>query len=569
MEKHQSKKWVVADLIPETVSRSLQIFPVPIQQILYNRHIENLESAQNYLEGKIEFEDPFALLGMKRTVDRISQSISQNESIAIYGDYDVDGVTATALLVEVIQALGGKVRGYIPNRFDEGYGLNNDALDLLAGEGVKLVTTVDCGIRSPIEVEHAQAAGIDVIISDHHHPKGVVPSAFAVICPKQAGDPYPNKDLAGVGLAYKIAEGLNRTQPEKGLNIEKWLDLVALGTVADIVPLTGENRVLVRKGIDVIRKNPRPGLKSLANMAGVTLMRVNSSDIGYMLAPRLNAAGRLESALNALNLLLADSMEIAAGYAVKLEAQNKERQNTTKAIQMSAEILAEADPQAYLIFAANPEFNLGVVGLAASKLVESYYRPAIVAYQGPDFTRGSCRSIPEFHITEALDEVSDLLIRHGGHAMAAGFTVSNNNLENFVKRMKEIARQKLSGLDLQPVIRIDTEIQLRDLKPELLPYLDQMQPSGQDNPEPMFESKNLRVIQKKTVGADSSHLKMVLTDGQITFDAIGFRLAHHLPAIKDHVDIVYNFSKNTFNDRTSLQLMIRDLKPSQKEKGIG
>jgi single-stranded-DNA-specific exonuclease len=565
MEKHQSKKWIVAELIPETVSRSLEMFPVPIRQILYNRHIENPEEAQNYLDARIEFEDPFALVGMKKAVERISQSITQNETIAIYGDYDVDGVTATVLLVEVIQALGGNVRGYIPNRFDEGYGLNNDALDLLGSEGVKLIITVDCGIRSPVEVDHAQSAGIDVIISDHHHPKGDVPAAFAVICPKQAKDEYPNKDLAGVGLAYKIAEGLIKTHPENNLDIKKWLDLVALGTVADIVPLTGENRVLVRQGIEVIRKNPRPGLKSLANMAGVTLARVNSSDIGFMLAPRLNAAGRLESALNALNLLLAETMEVAADYAVKLEAQNRERQNTTKAIQLSAEILAEADPEAYLIFAADPEFNQGVVGLAASKLVESYYRPAIVAYKGPDFTRGSCRSIPEFHITDALDEVSDLLIRHGGHAMAAGFTVSNDRLDDFVTRMKEIARKKLSNLDLQPVIRIDTEIQLRDLKPELLPILDQMQPTGQDNPEPLFVSKNLKVMQKKTIGSDQSHLKMVLSDGLITFDAIGFRMAHHLPNIKENVDVIYNFGKNTFNDRTTLQLMIRDLKPSLRK----
>jgi single-stranded-DNA-specific exonuclease len=569
MEKHQSKKWIVAELIPETISRSLEMFPFPIRQILYNRRIEDPEAAQNYLEARIGFEDPFALLGMKKAVERISKSITQNEAIAIYGDYDVDGVTATALLVEVIQALGGRVRGYIPNRFEEGYGLNNEALDLLGNEGVKLVITVDCGIRSLVEVEHAQVVGIDVIISDHHYPKGDVPAAYAVICPKQAGDEYPNKDLAGVGLAYKIAEGLIQTHSNNQLDIEKWLDLVALGTVADIVPLTGENRGLVRKGINVIRNNPRPGLKSLANMAGVTLVRVNASDIGFMLAPRLNAAGRLESALNALNLLLADSMEVAAEYALKLEAQNRERQNTTKAIQMAAEILAEADPEAYLIFAADPEFNQGIVGLAASKLVESYYRPAIVAYQGPDTTRGSCRSIPEFHITEALDEVSDLLIRHGGHAMAAGFTVSNDRLDDFVSRMKEIARQKLSSLDLQPMIKIDIEIQLRGLKPELLPFLDQMQPTGQDNPEPAFVSKNLKVIQKRIVGADQSHLRMVLSDGLITFDAIGFRMARHLPTIKESVDVVYNFSKNTFNDRTTLQLMIRDLKPSQREQAKG
>lgn len=562
MEKHQPKRWVIAETIPEVISKSLEEFPVPIRQILCNRHLVDAKSALDYLDARIDFEDPFKLLGMEKAVSRINASISNNENIVVYGDYDVDGVTATVLLVEVIQALNGNVRGYIPNRFEEGYGLNIDALNLLARDRVQLIITVDCGIRSSMEVEHAQNNGIDVIISDHHHPKGKVPSAYSVICPKQTGDIYPNKDLAGVGLAYKIAEGLIRTHPDKGLQVEKWLDLVALGTVADIVPLTAENRVLVRKGIEAMRINPRPGLRALANVAGISLSKVASSDIGFMLAPRLNAAGRLESALNALNLLLAGSIEEAAKHALKLESQNRERQNTTKTIQSSAEILAEANLQDYLIFAADPEFNQGVVGLAASKLVETYYRPAIVAHQGPEFTRGSCRSIPEFHITEALDEVSDLLVRHGGHAMAAGFTVSNENLEAFVTRMKEIACQKLSNLNLQPILRVDVEIKLRDLKPDLLPYLDQMQPTGQDNPEPLFASCNLRVIQKKVVGSDESHLKMVVTDGLVTFDAIGFRLAHHLPKIKDYVDVVYNFVRNTFNDRTTLQLLVRDIKPS-------
>ncbi len=391
--------------------------------------------------------------------------------MAVYGDYDVDGVTATALLVQTLQRLGGNVRPYIPNRFDEGYGLNPDALDTLKAEGVGLVITVDCGIRSPDEVSHAQSIGLDMIISDHHQPAdGDLPDALAVINPKQAGDRYPDKDLAGVGVAYKIAQALlsrnGRSTP--GFQLDDLLDLVALGTVADLAPLVGENRVLVRKGLQKIRETKRQGLFSLAAVSDLPLPRTTATSIGFVLGPRLNAAGRLESALAAYELLTTTDIKRAGELAQQLNIQNRQRQELTRKIQEEAEAIALAEePGSNLLFAVHPGFNSGVVGLAAARLVENYYRPAVVGQVLEDSTRCSCRSIPEFHITQALDQCKDLLIRHGGHAAAAGFSVSNGNLEALKKRLKSIAAEQLGSRNLRQTLNADAEVSLSDLRPEL------------------------------------------------------------------------------------------------------
>ncbi len=560
------KRWILHEKIPAEISKALAVYPEPIRQILFNRGCVDDVSAQHFLGGKNEIADPFLLSGMEKTVERLKKAIIENEPIAIYGDYDVDGVTATTLLVECLQQLGGTVRGYIPNRFDEGYGLNIEALELLKTDGIAVVVTVDCGIRSPREADHAKKLGIDLIISDHHHPKDELPDAFSVICQKQVGDQYPFKDLAGVGLAYKITQGLATLFPEKGIKTEEWLDLVALGTVADVVPLQGENRVFVKTGIDRIHQGKRAGLKALANVAGVELSRVNATDIGFTLAPRLNAAGRLESALAALNLLLAREISQAAPLAFQLDSQNRERQKVTREIQEAAEAMVVDQSDSFLLYAAHTEFNQGVVGLAASRLMESHYRPAIVASISEKETRGSCRSIPEFHITKALDEVADLLVRHGGHAMAAGFTIRNENVEVFVEKMKMIAEREIGKVELKPSLQIDCEIPLRDLKPGLLNYLALIQPTGMSNPEPLFVSKNLRVVQAKTVGMDAKHLKMNLTDDLITFDAIAFRLGAMKDELsKGRVDVVYSYEKNVFNGVERLQLNVRDIKPAIHE----
>lgn len=556
------KIWIVAEKLPQEVNSELGVYPESIRQILYNRGCRTGQDAEMYLTAGGQIHDPFQLKDMDRVVDRLEMALKKREPIAIYGDYDVDGVTATVLLVEVLRALGGEVTEYIPNRFDEGYGLNVDALGQLAEKGIKVVVTVDCGIRSPKEAEFARERSIDLIISDHHHPRGDLPNAFAVVCQKQEGDTYPNKNLAGVGLAYKIAQALVSKWKSEEIRITDWLDLVALGTIADIVPLVEENRALVRAGLGRIRSGQRPGLFSLANVSGLDIQRVTATDIGFMLGPRLNASGRLDTALDSFRLLISKNMENAAPVALKLDSQNKERQKLTQETQLKATEKAGIRGDEYILFAVDDTFNEGIVGLAAAKLTEAYYRPAIVGKKDNEFTRASCRSIPEFHITAALDECADLLVRHGGHAMAAGFTVRNDNLNELISRMSTIASRELSQQILQPKITADVGISLKELKPELLRYLDDLQPTGLGNPEALFMSKGLRVQRYKAVGSESKHLKLTVSESGITFDAIAFRKGEWALKMPEYVDLLYSFEKNEYNGFSSLQLNVKDLHPS-------
>jgi len=557
-----TKRWIIQPPITEAARAELKAFPEILQQLLFNRGYATDAAARAYLRAEANFDaNPLQLLGMEAAVARIRLALAHNEPIAIYGDYDVDGVTATALLVQTIRGLGGNVKGYIPNRGEEGYGLNPGAFGTLKAEGVKLVISVDCGIRSPAEAAHAKNIGLDLIISDHHHPDADLPDALAVINPKRDGDPYPDKDLAGVGVAYKLAQAL----VDDPSTLENLLDLVALGTVADLAPLAGENRMLVRKGLQRIRATTRQGLFSLANVANLSLPKTTAVDIGFLLGPRLNAAGRLESALAAFDLLTTTDVFVAGQLAQKLDQQNRDRQSLTRKIQEQAERMAqEDDPTAYLMFAVHPEFNSGVVGLAASRLVETFYRPAAVGQVGEETTRCSCRSIPEFHITEALDQCKELLVRHGGHAAAAGFTVRNENLPVLKARLKEIANQQLAGLDLRPSLSADLEVSLSKMTGEVLKYLDYLQPTGYGNPDAVFVSRGLTVKSARTVGADNKHLKMTLSDGRVSYDAIGFRLGPLLPElpISARVDAMYTFETNEFNGRTSLQLNLKDVKRS-------
>ena len=561
-----SKRWLIPPPLTPEADTALAAFPPLLRQILFNRGYATDAAARAFLKATPDFDmDPFQMTGMADAVGRIRLALEHREPIAIYGDYDVDGVTATALLVDTLKALGADVRGYIPNRFDEGYGLNNDALDALKADGVKLVITVDCGIRSPDEAHHARSLGLDLVISDHHHPsEGDLPPALAVINPKQRGDAYPDKDLAGVGIAYKIAQALVADLQSSAVNLETVLDLVALGTVADLAPLIGENRMLVRRGLRQMRSTTRQGLFSLAAVSQVTLSQVNAGHIGFMLGPRLNAAGRLESALASLELLTTTNVFRAGQLAQQLDVQNRQRQALTRQTQEQAEALAISDdPDAYLLFAAHEDFNSGVVGLAASRLTETHYRPAVVASKGPEETRGSCRSIPEFHITDALDECTDLLVRHGGHAAAAGFTVRNRDLPELVARLKAIAAEKLSGQDLRPTVTADAEVSLTQIRPELVKTLSYLEPTGYGNPDAAFVSRGVKVKYARTVGSDGKHLKLSLEDENgYSHDAIGFRLGHLQPDLPGRVDILYTYEVNEYNGRLGYQLNLKDVKPA-------
>lgn len=569
----QPKRWLISPPITSAADAQLQKFPPILRQILFNRGYASEAEARAFLRTEVNFDtSPFQMLCMESAVERILYAIDQGQAIAIYGDYDVDGVTATALLVEALRVLGANVREYIPNRFDEGYGLNTDALDALKTEGVRLVITVDCGIRSPLEAAHAKSIGLDLIISDHHHPDENLPAAFAVINPKQAGDPYPEKDLAGVGIAYKIAQALFERRPPTTMPdvLDNLLDLVALGTVADLAPLVGENRMLVRKGLQKIRSTTRQGLFSLAAVSDLTLARTTAVNIGFMLGPRLNAAGRLDSALASFRLLTTSNILEAGQLAQQLDVQNRERQALTRKIQEQAETLALADdPETPLLFAVHPDFNSGVVGLAAARLTEAYYRPAVVGQTSQDTTRCSCRSIPEFHITDALDRCRDILVRHGGHAAAAGFTVRNEHLSELVSRLKAIAAESLDGRELRPTLSADAEVPLGQLSFDVLKYLDYLQPTGYGNPEAVFVSRGVQVKSSRTVGQEGKHLKLTLSDpnspgagARVSFDAIGFRLGPLQPELPSRVDVLYTFEANEFNGRTSLQLNLKDIKPA-------
>ncbi len=563
-----TKRWVISSPLTPQAEQGLVRFPPILKQILFNRGLANYEDARAFMRAMPSFDtNPFRLTGMEATTDRIMYAIHHSEPIAVYGDYDVDGVTATALLVDALNGLGANVRSYIPNRFDEGYGLNKDALDTLKAEGVKLVITVDCGIRSPDEADHARTLGLDLVISDHHHPDGDnLPPAFAVINPKQHGDEYPDKYLAGVGIAYKIAEALLQKLNGQTYNVRlvDLLDLVALGTVADLAPLVGENRFLVRKGLRQLRETKRQGIFSLAHVAEIQLGKITAGNIGFMLGPRLNASGRLESALASLELLTTTDFMRAGQLAQQLDVQNRQRQGLTKSTQEQAEQIAMSeDKDGFLLFAAHENFNPGVVGLAASRLTEMYYRPAVVASKGAEETRGSCRSIPEFHITDALDLCKDLLVRHGGHAAAAGFTVRNENLPEFVARLKQIAKEQLAGKDLRHSLAADMEVTLPQLNMEVLDHLEYLEPTGYGNPSAIFVSRDVKVKSFRPVGSEGRHLKLSLDDecGGY-FDCIGFRMGSMHTSLTPRVDVMYQLELNEFNGRKSLQLNLKDVKPA-------
>lgn len=562
------KRWLPASTIAPDADRALADYDPVLRQLLYNRNIRAAAEAEAYLNAKPPpNDDPLQLSGMGEAVERIERAIARRESIVIYGDYDTDGVTSTALMVQVLRALGADAREYIPNRFEEGYGLNNQALTDLKGGGAKLVVTVDCGIRSLEEADHAKSIGLDLIISDHHHVGDSLPSALSVINPKQKDDRYPYKDFAGVGLAYKIAQALVRRRDPRPINGGDVLDLVALGTVSDLAPLTGENRHFVRNGLGIINKARREGLKSLIQVSRLRPGAIDAGNIGFSLGPRLNAAGRLDSALAAYDLLMTGDLVKAEQLAGQLEQQNRERQERTKEITALARAQAvadENDPPPFLFASleagAREEKFEGVVGLAAARLCEEFYRPAAVASIGERETKGSARSVKEFHVTEALDSCADLLVRHGGHAAAAGFTVLNEHVAALAERLRGCAAEKLAGEDLRPALRIDMTVRLKDITFELAQALRQLEPCGYGNPAPVFAAFGVEPKWPKAIGGGGAHLRMALSDGKTTIDAVAFKQAHWLKNMPKRIDVVFGIEINEWQGEQRLQLNVKDMR---------
>ncbi|MFA5055393.1 MAG: single-stranded-DNA-specific exonuclease RecJ [Dehalococcoidia bacterium] len=532
-------------------------------QLLYNRGIITSETIESFLAADERLHnDPLLLPDIDDAVARIRSALESGEKIAIYGDFDADGITATTLLNEGLKALGADVVSYIPHRGDEGYGLNNAAISYLSGEGISLLITADCGISAGPEIIEANRLGMDVVVTDHHNIPAEMPPAVAVIDPKRGDSRYPFNDLAGVGVAYKLLQAINGSL-KSDKNVESFLDLVALGTVADMVSLLEENRYLVKRGLEILRKTKRVGIKELAKCAGIPASAIDTEVISWVLAPRLNAAGRLDHAGIGLKLLSTDSVDEARKLAELLEKKNSERQRLTEVLIAKAkEQIVKETADAPLIMVGGHDFHSGVVGVVAGKLAEEFYRPAVVFEQGSEWTKGSARSVPEVSIIEALSGCSDLLHRYGGHPMAAGFTIATNKLSELRMRLTEKIAEQADLLEVHPHILVDAEVHLTELEGNAFKMIQQLAPFGSANPYPVFLARGITVEDCKCVGNNGDHLKFKLSDGSTKWDGIAFKKGRFLKEVSPRIDIIFNLQINEWRGRASLQLNIIDFLPS-------
>lgn len=585
-----TKHWKRYPRAPQEFLASGHEHPL-LLQVLYNRGLQDSTAIQSFLKGEDAVrENPFRLTDMTIAVTRVVQAIEKGEVICVYGDFDADGVTSTVLLTTALQRAGARVGPYIPNRVDEGYGLNVEALRAIAGKGATLLVTVDCGIRSVMEVEEAISLGMDVILTDHHSIGAELPAALAVINPQRdatnrhalqgevRAPKQPWQYLAGVGVAYRLAQGVLRAisqlrwshlSPDEAAEEERaLLDLVAIGTVADMMPLQGENRSLVRRGLAELRQGKRVGLYALMEAASVSPAGVDSTEISFRIAPRINAAGRLTSAKLAYDLLRCNEYEQAYDLALRLEALNQQRQTLTAQAHAVAESkLADVDPSTVpILVVASDEFQSGIVGLVAGKLADQFYRPAVVIEQGEEACRGSVRSIAEFDITAALDKVRCLLVRYGGHSRAAGFTVHPERVADLQEALHELAAQELGSLDeLRPTLYIDDELPIDQINWALQGQLARLEPVGQQNEPGLFLCRNCRVRSVRRVGR-GKHLKLVIDghDDSPVLDGIGFGQGERAIDLQkgSRIDIVFYLEVNEWRGQPSLQLNMQDWQAS-------
>jgi len=509
--------------------------------------------------------DPHLLRDIDRAVARLQHAVSHGERIAVYGDYDADGLTATAMLSTALEALGANVLPFIPSRFEEGYGLQADALARLRqDEGCHLVISVDCGVRAVAEVRAAQESGLDVIVTDHHEPGAELPPAVAVVNPKREDDSYPFKELSGVGLAYKVAQALAGV-PLRGWIEAEALTYVAVGTIADIVSLTDENRTLVARGLDRLREFPPPGMAALMEVGGVNRRRLTARDVGFSIGPRLNAAGRLGSAMEAFRVLRARDLAEALPLAEQLDRANRERQDLTRQLLVRARSrLGEVAAMPALIFDADEDYGEGILGPAAAKLSEEWSRPAVLVSLRGESARGSARSVPGFHITEALEDCAHLLERFGGHAAAAGFSLRAERVPQLKSRLEGLAAERLVTVGEPPPLQVDAVVQPLDVNRRLLDFLDRLEPLGNGFPVPLFACLGLTVVDTKPVGRDKAHLRLTLRHKDRAVDAIAFRRGDRPLTRGERIDLAFYAERELYLGLESVRWNVQAIRPAQR-----
>jgi len=548
----------------------LGISPV-VARLLCQRGLGDPEQASRFLAPRLEhLHDPMALADMSRAVERILQAIARRERIAIHGDYDVDGITSTVMLRRALELHGADVVHFIPERLKDGYGLQSAAIDRLHGDGVSLVISVDCGIRGEEAARRARELGVDLIITDHHEPDAELPPAFAVINPKRADCTYPDKYLAGVGVALKLVQALcTRSSHESWL--PGFIKIAAIGTLADVVPLVGENRVIAKLGLEMLTRGPhKVGLRSLLDVSGLSGKTIDSYHISFLLAPRVNAAGRMSNPEIATRLLLANDetlAEEARALALQLDAENIRRQEEEATILAAAKKVVQTDPEIgarSVLVVAGEGWHRGVIGIVASKLVETFHRPAIVLSIEGDTAHGSCRSIPSFDMLGALERCASRLLRFGGHRQAAGLTLESAQIRPLRLEINDVADEVLGPEDLMPRLRIDGDLGFRSINGDVAAGVAALAPFGAGNPRPVFAARGVEIVDGPRKLRER-HLKMALRQDGRVFRAVAWRAAERHEYLEEHrsaVDVAFSLEQNQYNGETYVELTLADVKRS-------
>lgn len=573
MEAITTRHWQARpiDLSPADIQRfaaSLCVEPLAAR-VLAQRGIATVDAANAFLQDSLStLPDPFLLPGMQQAVARLAVAIETGERIAIHGDYDVDGITGTALLLEILRQLGADVECHIPLRLKDGYGLSAEALQKAAAGGARLAVSVDCGVSALAEAQLAHDLGLDLIITDHHQPPASLPRACAIVNPHLPDNRFPFRELAGVGVAFMLLVGLRKYLRERGFfavreepDLRCSLDLVAMGTIADVVPLQGVNRILVRAGLKNMHHSRRPGLRALKEVAAVT--EVSCGNVAFRLAPRLNAAGRLEDALLGVELLLEETFERALDMARLLDEFNRERQEIEQETLRQAISRLEAQPGAHerSIVLADPRWHPGVIGIVASRLVERYHRPTVLIALDAGQGKGSARSIAGFHLYRSLERCREHLVGFGGHAFAAGLSISEAAVADFAVAFEVVAQESLGVEDLRPCLLHDGEVLLEELTESAVRQLAGLAPFGAGNPEPAFVVRGVRVQQLQTVGG--KHLRFTLRQGGYSLPCIAFGMLEWQPELTGDLDLLVIPQLNEWRGRVSVQLRLKDVRPAQ------
>ena len=574
-------KWIYnsvdKNLIEETAYK--HNMPKPVAELMLKKGISSPDDIENFFNGSLKsLRNPFEISDMEKAAERIAKAVMNHERICIYGDYDVDGITATALLYIFLMQCGANVSYYIPNRLEEGYGLNKEAVKEIAARKTNLIITVDCGISAVQEVLEASIHGMDIIITDHHQPSKELPvAAYAIINPMREDDTYPNKTLAGVGVAFKTVMALRFVLKKYDFfkqevpNIRNLLDIVTLGTIADVMPLVDENRIFVRHGLELMSgENVRIGIdelkKTVENLSASKKMK--TSNIGFQLAPRINAMGRMASSEKSFKLLVTQNRSEAKQLALELDNENKYRQMIERDILQQTYDLIEKNQYAELqsgLVIASDNWHPGVIGIVASRVVDKYFKPTVILTEDNGVYKGSARSIPGFHLYDGLSSLSDILISFGGHKYAAGVKLEKKNLEEFRNRFNEVVKTSLKEEDFIPEIYIDAEIDSKDITNEVMQWLEKLEPYGQGNKEPVFFMKKVFKYQVETfVGKNFNHLKCVFEKNGLIFEAIGYNMKEYksLMAENDKFDILFSLVHNTWKNTKVIQLNLKDIKKS-------